>query len=247
MPTVSVVIPCYNHGKYVDEAVTSVLKQTYQDVEMVIVDDGSDDPETADKLSAYSRPNTTVIRVPNGGLARARNVGIKAASGAYILPLDADDRIGSTYVEKAVAILNTRPDVSIVYCEAEFFGMKTGKWELPLYSLERMLACNVVFATAFFRKSQWQAVGGYNPNMSRSFEDWDFWLSLIELGGGVYRIPETLFFYRMKEDSMHSLTPVWKFAMFLRVYANHKMFFMSHIPQFIKGIAQFIVTPGYRQ
>lgn len=247
MATVSIVIPCYNHGRYVDEAVASVLEQTYQDVEIIIVDDGSDDPETVDKLSTYSRPNTKVVRVTNGGLARARNTGVKAASGTYILPLDADDRIGSTYVEKAVAVLNARPDVSIVYCEAEFFGMKTGKWELPSYSLERILAGNVIFAAAFFRKSEWQAGGGYNPNMSKSFEDWDFWLSLIERGGKVYRIPETLFFYRIKEASMFRIGLISKITMFLRTYANHKMFFMTHIPQFIQGWISFLASPGYRQ
>lgn len=247
MAMVSVVIPCYNHGKYVDDAVTSVLEQTYQDLEIIIVDDGSDDPETVDKLSAYSKPKTIVHRIPNGGLASARNAGISKASGQYILPLDADDKIGSTYVEKAVAVLKTRPDVSIVYCEAEFFGLRTGKWNLPPFSLELMLYRNVIFASAFFRKSQWEAAGGYNPKVSKAFEDWDFWLSLIKRGGGVYQIPETLFYYRIKEASMHKLGTFGKIHMGLRIIANHFKFYITHVPQCLKGRALFKANPAYRQ
>ena len=112
MPKVSVIIPCYNHGEYLDEAVESVLTQTYQNFEIIIVDDGSTDQSTIDLLKVYRKPKTRVIRTDNQGLASARNNGIKEAKGEYILPLDADDKIGKEYLKKAVKILDENEDTA---------------------------------------------------------------------------------------------------------------------------------------
>ena len=120
MPRVSVVIPCFDHGRFIDEAVDSVLAQTYRDFEIVIVNDGSTDENTNRLLSSYQRPHTSVLQTPHRGLAGARNLGIAHASGEYILPLDADDRIGPTYCERAVALLDSNDALGIVYCEAEY-------------------------------------------------------------------------------------------------------------------------------
>src|ERR1700736_2112376 len=114
-PRVSVVIPCFNLGEYVDEAVDSVLCQTLQDLEIVIVNDGSTDPHTNAKLAGYSKPRTRVIQTENQGLAAARNVGIADSRGDYILPLDADDRIAPTFLEKTAAVLDQHPEIGIVY------------------------------------------------------------------------------------------------------------------------------------
>ena len=94
MPKVSVIIPCYNQGACLEEAVDSVLAQTFQDFEILVVNDGSTDEATIRMLGKYERPKTRVIHTDNQGLAMARNNGIREARGAYILPLDADDKIG---------------------------------------------------------------------------------------------------------------------------------------------------------
>ncbi len=91
MPKVSVIIPCYNHGKYIDEAVDSILNQTFKDFEIIIVNDGSTDELTNNKLKQYDKPKTFVINKENEGLSVARNTAIKRAVGEYILTLDADD------------------------------------------------------------------------------------------------------------------------------------------------------------
>lgn len=229
MPTVSVVIPCYNQGRYLDEAVASVLAQTFRDFEIIVIDDGSTDEETIRLFSSYSRPGTRVIRTPNQGLAEARNTGIREARGKYILPLDADDRIAPGYLEKAVAVLDTRPKTGIVYCLAETFGARQGLWPAPEYSLKRMLLGNIIFCSALFRREDWEEVGGYNRNMAVGWEDWDFWLSLIERGREVFRIPEVLFFYRVKEGSMAaSMDAAKKAAMHLRVMENHPQLFVAN-------------------
>jgi glycosyltransferase involved in cell wall biosynthesis len=226
MPRVSVIIPCYNHGEYLDEAVESVLAQTFRDFEIIIVDDGSTDAETVAKLESYNRPNTHVLHTSNQGLAAARNNGISGACGEFILPLDADDRIAPDYLEKGVAILDTRPETGIVYCLADCFGAQQGRWSIPDYSPRGMLFTNLIFCCSLFRKSSWEQTDGYNPNMSRGWEDWDFWLSLIELGCEVERIPEVLFFYRVASGSMvRSMDRRVRVEMHLQLMRNHPRLF----------------------
>src|SRR5262249_32672545 len=131
MPKVSVIIPCFNQGQFVDEAVASVLAQTYRDFEIIVINDGSTDEATNRKLAAYDYPQAQVMHTANQGAAGARNTGIAATSGQYILPLDADDRIAPTYLERAVAALEADARVGIVYCQAELFGEESGPWQLP--------------------------------------------------------------------------------------------------------------------
>lgn len=229
-PKVSVVIPCYNQGGYVDEAVESVLQQTYDDFEIIIVNDGSTDEHTNEVLAAYAKPRTRVIATDNQGLAAARNNGIKAAVGEYILPLDADDRIESTYLEKAVRILDQSKDMGIVYCRARLFGELESEWVLPEYSLDVMLLDNVIFCSSLFRRSDWELVGGYDTEMVFGWEDYDFWLSLIERGRQVYKIPEILFHYRVTADSMvRSKSREQKTEILGRIYRKHRQLFSDNI------------------
>jgi len=226
MPKVSVIIPCYNQGTYLVEAVDSVLAQTFQDFEILVVDDGSTDRETVAILKGSAWPKARVIRTENQGLSAARNTGVREAQGAYILPLDADDKIGKGYLEDAVRILDRHPEIGIVYCEASYFGVKGGRWDLPEYSLDKILNHNVIFCTALFRKADWEAVGGYNVNMVYGWEDWDFWLSLIHRGLKVYRIPKVHFYYRLREVSMvHTMDEEQRFFMRLHACLNHQDLF----------------------
>jgi len=201
---VSIIIPCYNQGIYLDEAVDSVLSQTFQDFEIIIVNDGSTDEFTNKLLNNYVRPKTKVIHTTNQGLAMARNNGIAASCGEYILPLDADDKIGTTYLEEAVKILDADTSLGIVYCEAEFFGEKNGKWELAPFNLPDFLNENQIFCSAFFRRKDYHKTLGYDKNMFWGLEDWDFWLTLLQLDVKVYRISQILFYYRIKNQSMIS-------------------------------------------
>ena len=223
MPKISVIIPCFNQGLYLDEAVESVLAQTFQDLEILVVDDGSTDVETVNILKDAVWPKTRVIRTENQGLSAARNNGIREAQGDYILPLDADDKIGQGYLEDAVRILDKHPEIGIVYSEATYFGARTSYWQLPDFSTDQMLFQNLIFCSALFRREHWEKVGGYNINMVYGWEDWDFWLSVIQLGAKVYRIPKVHFFYRLKEVSMvTSMNEEQQFFMRLHAFWNHR-------------------------
>ena len=231
MPKISVIIPCYNQGQYVDEAVQSVLAQTYDDFEIIIVNDGSTDEFTNTLLSGYNNQKTKVITTSNQGLSEARNSGIRASAGEYILPLDADDKIGAEYLFEAINVFSTDPELGIVYCEAEYFGEKTGKWDLSPYSFEKMLRENHIFCSAIFRREDYDATCGYDPKMIHGWEDWDFWLSLLELGKKVHRISKVLFYYRIRADSMVRALDGEKYALLRqRVYRNHLALYAQHFP-----------------
>lgn len=230
MPEVSVIIPCYNQGPFLDEAVESVLSQTFQDFEIIIVNDGSTEAGTIKLLRAYPKPKTQVIHTSNQGLSAARNNGIKAAQGKYILPLDADDRIESTYLEKAVAILNANNNIGIVYCKAILFGEMSGEWNLKSYNLPDMLLNNLIFCSGFFRRSDWAKTKGYDPKMVYGWEDYDLWLSLIELGREVYCIPEPLFFYRRTSGSMVSVMSREQYIYsHAQIFRNHQQLYGDNI------------------
>ncbi|MBR4983268.1 MAG: glycosyltransferase family 2 protein [Lachnospiraceae bacterium] len=228
-------MPCYNDGKYIKEAIQSLKEQTYPFWELVVIDDGSTDKETIKIVESLESENITVLHSKHLGPSGARNYGIQCAKGKYILPLDSDDKIASTYMEKAVHILENDSDIGVVYCEADLFGEKNGKWDLPAYSFEQMLIDNVVFITALFYKEDWEKVGGFNVNMKQGMEDYDFWLSILELGRTIYQIPEILFHYRIKPVSrttkFQSETNRMKEA-YRQIYHNHKDFYERNSEQY---------------
>jgi glycosyltransferase involved in cell wall biosynthesis len=194
-PRISIISPCYNHGQYIQEMLGSVFGQTFQAYEVIIVNDGSTD-ETKEILDSLHHEKLTIIHTPNHGPAAARNMGVAAARAPLILNLDADDKIAPTFLEKAHKIFEANPSVGIVYSDQRFFGNTSGKFDLRPYSLAAMLNDNVIPSQAFFKKSDWEVVGGYSEEFIYGLEDYDFWLSIIELGREVYRIPEPLVFYR---------------------------------------------------
>lgn len=202
-PKVSIIVPCYKQAEYLSETLDSVLAQTYPDWECVIVNDGSPD-NTEEIASQYLEKDRRYkyVSQDNKGLATARNVGIANSNGEFILPLDADDLIAPSYIEKAINHFIQFPETKLVYCKAETFGWKTGCWDLPPYEYEKFIWDNCIFCSAIYRRSDYDKTVGYNQNMVHGHEDWDFWLSLLKKDDDVYRIDEVLFYYRVKEVSM---------------------------------------------
>lgn len=201
-PKVTVVIPCYNDGKYIDEAVDSILAQTYQNFEIIIVNDGSTDSFTNNLLSNYNKPKTKVFFKENGHLSSARNHGIKNSKSEYILPFDADDIFEPTYLEKAVKILDENPEIGVVTCDIRLFENAKGVWRSKSGDVMDLLAKNDICGNSLFRYQCWIDAGGYNENM-RGFEDWDFWIGVGKKGWKFFSIPEVLFNYRITGKSMY--------------------------------------------
>lgn len=232
MPIVSVIIPCYNLGAYVEEAVDSVMRQSFEDYEIIVVNDGSTDTATTTTLNNLVRAKTKVVHTENMGLCSARNKGIELSTGKYTLPLDADDRIGETYLEKAVSVLDRNEEIGIVYCRAEYFGTRTGEMPLMECTPENMVNCNTIFCSAVFRRRLWDSVGGYNVNMKFDLEDWDLWLSFLERGVKVHKLDEILFYYRKRGESRNLLITkdIDKLSrMHAQLFLNHKEYFEKNL------------------
>lgn len=195
-------MPCFNQGQYLEESIGSILLSGYNNLEIVIIDDGStDNSETVALSLANKFGNIRYYKQQNQGPSVARNRGISLCTGEYILPVDADDRIAPNYISEAVKVLDSNPTIKVVYCEAEYFGDKTGKWELPAFSLRKLARKNMIFACSMYRKSDWERINGYAEEMTWGFEDWEFWISMLKNGGEVKKLPFTGFYYRIKKVS----------------------------------------------
>lgn len=227
---VSVVVPCYNQAHYLPETLDSVMKQTYQNWECIIVNDGS--PDNTDEVAKKYCLNDSrfkYIYKKNGGLSSARNAGIIASSGVYILPLDSDDRIGSEYLSLAIDVIEANEKIKIVYCREKLFGMKNIENILSPYSIELMLCRNLIFCSALFRREDYDKTSGYNENMKFGFEDWDFWLSLLETGGEVHQIDKILFYYRIRRGSMAASMGIEQQGIMRhQIWSNHKELYATY-------------------
>lgn len=203
-PKVSVIIPCFNHGEFLPEAVASVTSMNRDDVELIVVDDGSTDERTHREMDKLSVAGFHVIRQENKGLPAARNAGIVASKGEYILPLDADDRLRPACIEHGMRILDAHPKTGVVYGDAQFFGITNERWVVGPFNPHGLLEKNRITASAVFRRAVWEQNGGYDERMLDGFEDWDFWIGAFEHGWQFAYVPEVLFEYRKAEGSMYT-------------------------------------------
>ena len=203
IPAISVVIPCFNLGAYLDEAVQSVLRQTRQDFEIVIVDDGSDDPVTRHLLASYRRPRTRVIATGNRGLASARNTGIEQASGRFVSFLDADDVYEPRFLERTIGPLEADESLAFASCWLTAFGEKEFVWEPQTCEFPWLLAEDTVCTAAPTRREALVAVGGLDEDERiGGYEDWELAISLVKNGFTGVIVPERLFRYRIRPESM---------------------------------------------
>ncbi len=201
-PLVSVIVPAYGQAKYLSDVLESLLSQTYKNWEAIIVDDGS--PDDVLVIAEKYVSNDSRIRfyhTDNNGLCRARNFAIGKSSGEYILPLDADDKIASTYIEKCVERFMEYPETTLVYSQWQYFGTDRRTPALSYEGYKILLHRNSIFCSAMFRKNEFLLAGGYDENMIGGYEDWELWIRMLSPQSIVYQIPEPLFFYRQKEIS----------------------------------------------
>ncbi|MGM0608817.1 MAG: glycosyltransferase family A protein, partial [Candidatus Muiribacteriota bacterium] len=225
-PLVSVIIPCYNQGEYIEECLNSVFVQTYKNIEIIVVNDGSTDKYTIKKINEIKKKykEVLVFNIKNSGLSGARNYGIKNSSGEFILPLDADDYIHLEYIEKAVEAILKDENIGIVYCDDKRFGEVNKVVIKPDFNKDLLLVKNYIRACALFRKKDWEKVGGYDSEMVYGWEEWNFWLSIIELGRIGFKLDGVYFYYRIKKKSMaRSMRDEYfkKTFMHLKVMLNH--------------------------
>jgi glycosyltransferase involved in cell wall biosynthesis len=232
-PAVSVIVPCYNLGAYVEEAVDSVLAQTYTDVEIIVVNDGSTDAATNAVLTALERPRTTVLTTENRGVPAARNHAIAHARGRYVCALDADDTLHPQFLEKTIALLERDRSVAFVSTWVECFGAERWIWRQERCDFPALLAECVVLTASPVRREALDAVGGYDGDrFADGDEDWDLWISLVERGFRGTIVPEVLFHYRQRADSRRrvALQPDIRMRIWRNLLDKHRASYERFLP-----------------
>ena len=202
---VSVIIPCYNLGAYLSEALDSVRTQTFTDYELLVVDDGSTDSETKSVLAHLESTGVRLLRTANHGLSAARNAGIAASGGELVCCLDADDRLAPQWLERGVALLDADPALSFASHWLRTFGDEAWTWQPERSDLAALLDVNTLNGAALIRRSAALAVGGFDESMRDGCEDWEFWIRMLEGGHRGAIIPEFLYEYRRRPESMSRL------------------------------------------
>jgi glycosyltransferase involved in cell wall biosynthesis len=200
-PAVSIVVPCYNGGRFVDQLLASLARQTFRDFEIIIVNDGSTDEATKVKLASLD-PSIRVIHQENRGLSGARNAGIAAAKSDLVLLIDCDDEIEPSYLAETVPVFQKAPpDVAMVFAHTRHAGCAAGTVR-RYFNRFALLFANTLPSTIMLRKQHCMAVGGYDEKMREGYEDWEFYLRLALAGFNGTEIPKPLGIYNISPNGM---------------------------------------------
>jgi glycosyltransferase involved in cell wall biosynthesis len=202
-PAISVVVPCYNGGRFLDGFMTSIAKQTFQNFEIIIVDDGSNEPASIAKFAELEKAGSArIIHQENRGMSGARNTGIRAARADLILVLDCDDMVEPPFLSEAVAILRTAPaNVGAVFSHKRLVGAGHGELERHFNRFD-LLFTNTMPSCLLLRKSCLDAIGPYDETLRDGYEDWEFNLRLAFAGFDAVEIPKPYHVYRVSEQGM---------------------------------------------
>lgn len=227
---VTIIIPSFNPNELLFETLDCIKNQTYRNIEVVLVDDGSSNPDslkTIDKtLKLYPQINFQRHQ-QNKGLPAARNTGIKASSGAFIFFLDGDDLIDPTSIEKHYITLKNNPSFDFVNSYVIGFGTQVYEWRGGFHEGELFLRENRNTSCFMTRKSLFEEVT-FDETLKHGCEDWDFWLNVASKGLWGYTIPEFLFYYRRSDNAgrwevLSSVETIEKFAAGLRAKYQQKL------------------------
>lgn len=196
----SIIIPCYNHGRYLAEALDSVLAQTYDCWEAIVVNDGSTD-NSSDIAAEYCRKDSRIrlINQSNHGLPKTRNRAVSVASGKYLMFLDSDNKMAPDYIKTGVEYMETHPDCTLFCSTIEYFGGTEGIYELHYTGYANLLLGNSIDCACIVRKTDFDSVGGFDESII-GLEDWELFIRMLYPDKQIYRHPEVLFYYRKIGD-----------------------------------------------
>lgn len=239
---IEAVVTSYNQGTLILEAFDSLYSQTVRPGRIILVDDGSTDPASLavlDQIEAGGGPiPVTVIRRANGGVSAARNTGIRAARAPMVLVLDGDDRLEPAFLEKVGALLRSRPKLVAASSWLHTFGVLDAVVRPAGGGLAAFLSRNCCPATHLLRRSAWVRCGGYDETMRAGFEDWEFFLSLLETApdAEIGIVPEPLIDYRTAPassniQSMHKRLDLMRFLI-----EKHAASYQAHLADALLGI-----------
>lgn len=207
METVSIIIPCYSYGQYLDEAIQSVLDQSVQPHEIIVVSDGAID----NSVEIARKYPVIIIEKENGGLGSARNAGIKAATGIYIISFDSDDIMRPDCIKEHLKLAKEN---TIVTCGLMAFGAENYTARPKKASFELLKKQNVIYSNSLFPKTLWEKVGGFDESetMRLGLEDWLFWIECAKHGAEFVTNDYIGLLWRRHPQAMSNVTanPNWE-------------------------------------
>lgn len=231
---VSIVIPFHcSYAQYLKACLASVLSQTYTNWEVIVVDDASNTDDGRVIVESLGDPRIRIVRHErNRGQAAGRNTGMRLSVGEFVVPLDCDDILEPTHLQKLIRALETHPDCGAAYSDYRLFSAVTGGVEFPVRDTRALLKEQwIPHPGTVVRRALWSQTNGYcEEELFRSGnEDWDYFLSLAEVGLKAVRVPEPLYLYRQHSNSITNT----KFAcddyiMRERMYDRHRELFDKH-------------------
>lgn len=228
---VSIIVAVYNKEYYVLETLRSLSGQSYEHIEIIIINDGSSDgcPEICEN---FSKVDGRVIYVSkeNSGVIDARNLGFSMATGDIIISFDADDIMPDDFVAKIVDCSLAHPEADVFAPGIEAIGERSGPVVLPSIELPAFLTRNAIPNSSAFRSRALSKVPGYNPSMRDGLEDWDFWLYFVENGMRIVRVPGAFYYYRVTTGSRNNMTPMKRLRLEKKIYENHVALYERWMP-----------------
>lgn len=245
-PQVTIVIPFHQaYTMYLEECLTSVLRQTFQDWEAIVVDDASSDDPARSIVERLGDERVRVIRHErNRGQAAARNTGIRSGVGSFLMTIDCDDIVAPTHLEKLMRVMVDHPDCGAAYADYFMFAARSGRCEFPERDTRDLLREQwIPHGGALVRRTMWERANGYCEDdvFRAGNEDWDYWLSMAEKGLKAVRVPEPLYGYRQHAHSMTNCQ--FQYADYVtreRIYVRHRTLFDGF------GMKRAFLSGGYR-
>ena len=204
-PLISIIMPCYNAERHIASSISSALDQSYQDIELIVVNDGSTD-NSLDIIESIEDPRLTIINQPNSGVCRARNRGLKETRGEFITFLDADDTWDPRCLEKLFTALNEQPTAVLAYCGWQNVGQPGARgqpfippdYETPDKMKTLFAGCRWPIHATLSRRTPLLDTGGFDVRLKNA-EDYALWLELAHRGP-IVLVPEVLAYYHFHSD-----------------------------------------------
>lgn len=233
---VQAVVTSFNQGKMIEEAVRSLKEQTTPPAEIFVIDDGS--TETASRAVLASLERTvgspvpvTVMRQANRGVSAARNAGIARTQAPFVLVLDGDDRLEPTYIERVGALLRGNACMVAASSWMHTFGVLEAVVQPAGGNLQDFLPRNACPATHILRRRAWEESGGYDEAMCTGFEDWEFFLGLLETGreACIGIVEQPLLAYRTAPASANVQSMTRRLELMRYILEKHRDTYRQHM------------------
>jgi len=222
MTFVSVIMPCHNQTEFIDDAIESVINQTHQDFELIIINDGSTD-NSKNKIIEWTlkQNRITFVQTNDIGASKSRNLGVEMSQGKYFVPLDADDKIFPEFLEETIDVLENNPNHGFCYTDS-IFSTKDGDRRMvqPEYNFHDLLLGNYICYCSLINRDIFDEIGGYDKNNFNYFEDYMLWIALGQKGYYGKHLAEPLFWHRVHDKGMTGKTD--KFAGIYKAFIIRK-------------------------